>query len=272
MMLFITIFLLSFALYCLGGVFYYEKKSLITDVYSHVAFPGVVLAYLLFNSLDLYLVLFVTTAFVLLMDFIKNKLLRITKFTTDSIFAFFIAFGFSLGTLLINILQNYGVSTKVGFSDFLFGNISAISSNDSILIVSISSLILCVLYIYRRVIKNYLFDKTLFSQLGFNVSFVQRLLSVCTVVLCVLSLKVAGVVLTTGLFLIPFATANLFYNKIKHLFVFALLLISLVTLASIFISLNFSGLSTGPILIVLYFVVYLFSQLCKCLRFKNIYG
>lgn len=272
MMLFTTIFLLSFALYCLGGVFYYEKKSLITDVYSHVAFPGVVLAYLLFKTVDLYLVLFVTTAFVLLVDLLKNKLLRITKFTTDSIFAFFIAFGFSLGTLLINILQNQGISTKVGFSDFLFGNISALSSTDSILIISISSLILCVLCIYHRVIKNYLFDKTFLTQLGFKVCLIQRILSVCTVVLCVLSLKVSGVVLTTGLFLIPFATAILFYNKIKHLFVFALLLISLVTFASIFISLNFSGLSTGPILIVLYFLVYLLSQLIKSLRLKNIYG
>ena len=71
-------------------------------------------------------------------DYLKTKLLSITNFSTDSIFAFFIAFGFSIGTLCVNFLQNRGVSTKAGFSDFLFGNLSSLNQSDSYVIIFFS--------------------------------------------------------------------------------------------------------------------------------------
>jgi len=272
MILFITLFLLSFTLYLLGGVYYFKSKSLITDVYAHVAFPGVVLAYILFHSLDLYLVVFVTSVFVLIVDYLKAKLLSITNFSTDSIFAFFIAFGFSIGTLFVNFLQNRGVSTKAGFSDFLFGNLSSLNQSDSYVIIFFSLITLFWIFFYRKVLLSYLFDEFSINKIGFNLLYIERSLSLMAVVLTVLSLKVAGVVLTTGLFLIPFSISILFFNKIKHLIKFSIILISFVSFISIIISLNYSGMSTGPILIFIYFLVFLLSLLGKKIFNKLNYG
>lgn len=262
-MLFFSIVLLSLVLFFLGGYFYFQKESLIVDVFSHVAFPGVVLTFILFKSLNLYLVLICSTFIVLFFDYLKQMLLYRTNFSSDSIFAFLISFGFSLGIVFVNFLQNMGVSTKLGFNNFLFGNITALSNFDSLLIIILGFLVLCTLFFLRKIIFNLLFDYKFLLQRGIKASFVNSVVSFVTVIMTVLSLKVAGVVLTTGLFLIPFATANIFCKRIKSYCLFAIVLISLVSYFAMFLSQNFTGLSTGPVLIFTYFSVFILSYSYK---------
>ncbi len=259
-MMYITLILLSLAMFLVGGFYFFQRQSLVTDVYSHLAFPGVLLSYLIFNSLDLFYIILFTVFFIWLFDILKRHLFAFSKFNSDSLFAFFISFGFAMGTVLLNVLQNKGVSTKLGFDTFLFGNIASLSLLDSIVISCLSLLVLITLFVCRRFCFNISFLGNSFETQSKTYSRLKMFLKFLSILLCVLSLKVAGVVLTTGLFLIPFAIVSSFNLDLYELFFYGLTLILFVSWVCLYLSSSVSGLATGPLLISIYFVVYLFSR------------
>jgi len=267
-MMYLTLILLSLAMFLVGGFYFFQRQSLVTDVYSHLAFPGVLFSYLIFSSLDLLYLSISTVLFIWLFDFLKQKLFKFSKFNSDSIFAFFISFGFALGTVLLNVLQNEGVSTKLGFDTFLFGNIASLSLFDSIVISILSFLVLIILFVFRRFCFNISFLGNSFETRTLTYSRLKMCLKILSILLCVLSLKVAGVVLTTGLFLIPFAIVSCFNLDVNKLCFYGFVLILCVSWICLYLSSNISGLATGPLLISIYFVFYLLSL--GIVYFKNL--
>ena len=267
--LILSLFLLSLSLSLFGGVYFFRKQSLVTDVYAHIAFPSVILSYLVVGSLNLLSIFGFSLLLIFVVDFLMDYFNKNFNISYDFLFSSFLAIGFSLGIILLNILQNLGVSTKSEFSSFLFGNFSSLTSFDLYLVTSLSFITFVFLWFFRSFIYFYLFDPQTFEFKFKLKKLFDLIFRVLLILLTVLSLKIAGVVLTTGLFLIPYATASLFSNKVSFQFFFLLPILFLGSIFSVYLSTHVSGLATGPILIFTYFILYLLSFIFLQIKSKK---
>ena len=252
----VFLILISVLLSLFGYISIFQSKALLPDLYAHAAFPGVVFSYLLFGSQNLFGLTFGALLSVYLFRYVYELISVRTSFHSDSILACLIASSFSFGILLVNILQNIGLATNLIFS-FLFGNISAVSQSELLFMSVFALLILLVLVYLRQFVCLFVFDRI---TCNLKFGFVSKIFELCYVFLLVLTiifcLKISGVVLTTGLFLIPITIAAFRQTSARVIFYRLFLLLTLVSLVAYFISINFAGLSTGPVLVSIYFACF----------------
>lgn len=253
----VFLILISVLLSLFGYISIFQSKALLPDLYAHAAFPGVGFSYLLFGSQNLFGLTFGALLSVYLFRYVYELISLRTSFHSDSILACLIASSFSLGILLVNILQNIGLATKFDFASLLFGNISAVSQSELIFMSVFALLILVILVYLRQFVCLFVFDRI---TCNLKFGFVSKIFEFCYVFLLVLTiifcLKISGVVLTTGLFLIPITIVSFRQTSARVIFYRLFLLLTLVSLVAYFISINFAGLSTGPVLVSIYFVCF----------------
>ncbi len=251
--------LISAVLSMFGLASIFQKKALIPDLYAHAAFPGVVLAYICWQTSNLFILSVGAIASVMCFKFLFEFILRKQSFSSDTVLSALIASSFSVGILLVNVLQNLGISTKFDFSSFLFGNIAAISNRELIYLSAFFAALLLLIFGFRRFFILYMFDPEQFALRFVRLFKIFDACFVCGLVLSVvLVLKVSGVVLTTGLFLIPISIALFGSKSVLGVVSKLTLVICVVSVFAYLCSVSFSGVSTGPILISAYFLLFVF--------------
>jgi len=260
--MFTFIFVISLILSIFGFASIFQKQALLPDLYAHTAFPGIVFAYVLFG-IDNFFMLTVGALFtVYLFRFFYNSIVQSSRFSSDNALASTISGGFALGILGVNVLQNLGIKTKFDFSGFLFGNISAISQDELFNLTIFALFLVCLGFFLRNVLSVFIFDKEfLFLRSKSFYHIFKFLFELVLILLVVICLKVSGVVLTTGLFLIPVSIAMFNVTSFKSILLRLVFLCGFVSFVGLNISQYYSGVSTGPVLVLLYFFVFIAQRI-----------
>lgn len=235
----------------ISGVFaFIRKKSLMGDVVAHSVLPGIILAFIFFQSRNPILLLLGALISGGLSIAFTNWLTAKAKIKEDAALAFSMTLFFAMGIYLMQKLQNSGSLSQAGLSDFLFGKAAAINLEDLYWLGSAAIFIIIVLLLFYRSILVYSFSESFAQVSGLPVKTLQFILTLALVWNIAISLQTTGIVLSASLLITPAAAARFWTDSLKGMFILSGIFGAVSGAFGACVSLWISNMPTGPWIVI----------------------
>lgn len=233
----------------LGCFVVWRRLSFFGDTLAHSALLGVLLSISL--NINVSLTIFVVSSLVAL---ILLRLEKSTNLAGDSLLGLISHSSLAIGLVILGFLS----FIRFDVLGVLFGDILSVNTNDLLFIWIGGGLILAVLlYIWKP-----LFASTVNYELaeaeGMNPERVNAIFTILLAALIAISIKMIGVLLITGLLIIPTAMARNLSNNPKQMVVLSII----GGLLSVFIGLYASfeiNTASGPSIVVVALILFILS-------------
>jgi manganese/zinc/iron transport system permease protein len=248
--------LISGALGCFAIL---RRESLIGDVLSHAALPGVGIAFLLFGR-ELGLLLIGAGIAGWLGVYFIRAVTGTTRLKEDAAMGIVLASWYAAGIALLVYIQGRPDASQAGLKTFIFGQAAAIVEQDVWLVGGVGLVALFILALFWKEFKLISFDPEFAGANGFRLNFLSMLLSTLIVVAIVLGLQLAGVILMVGMLIAPGIAARQWTNKLEQMVILAGVFGAFSGGAGAIISATAVGIPTGPTIIVVAFGLALLSM------------
>lgn len=224
----------------IGSFIQMRGMSFYTDTIAHSAFTGVALGILLQIDVGLSSVLFAV-----LIGLLVLVLRRRTRLTFDTVLGVLFATVAALGIFLLTFLDN----VRVDLFGLLFGDILAISSLDLWVIALAAAVSLVVLWSIHRELVLEIIHPELADVEGVPTRRNDLIFGVVVATMIALGIKLIGIILLSGLFLIPSATSYLLAKSLREL-VFGSVAIGIVAATVGVITSALVDSATGPTIVL----------------------
>jgi len=225
----------------LGSLMVLKKMSLVGDALSHVALPGLALG-LLFNFNPLigaFAVLFGSAVIIW-------RLERITRLSFETIVGAVFTLALAVGILII---------PEVDLLEALFGNISSVTYVDAVVAIIISAMaIFLTRIIYSKFIMGMLSEELAISA-GINVARINLIYILLVSLTVAVGIKIVGSLLVGFLVIVPAATAKALSPNLLRYSILSSIFGAISGTSGVLLS-SFTGLSTGPLVVVSGVVVF----------------
>lgn len=169
----------------------------------------------------------------------------------DTIIGAIWAFGMAAGLVFIH----YAPGKAVSLESFIFGNILLTSKSDVIATVILGAVVLTLVGLFYHKIVAVCFDEEFARLRGVSSDFYYLLLLAITALSMVLLVRVAGIVLSLALLVLPAATASRFTKNLGLVILGAVGLSLLYNTAGLAFSFQLDT-PTGPFIVLVASVVY----------------
>ena len=245
----------------LGCFVIWRRLSFFGDTLSHSALLGVTLA-LSFDINIALSVFFVSSAVALVL----LKLQKTTNLPGDALLGLLAHSSLAVGLVVISFLS----FIRFDIMGLLFGDILAVAPNDIFIIWIGGVLILLVL----KIIWKPLFASTVNYELaeaeGMNPARVNAIFTILMAAIIAISIKMVGLLLITGMLIIPAAMARNLSNNPIQMVVYSVIGGLLSVIVGLFASLELNSPS-GPSIITAALVLFILSliKINKFTRLKN---
>lgn len=238
-----------------------RRQSLMGDVMSHAALPGIVIAFLITGvraPLPLFIGALVAGLIGLgLMHLITSQ----TRVKVDSAQGVVLAAFFGFGLALLSWALRQNNAQHAGINHFLFGQAAATVQGDVILIASVGASALVVVTLFWKEFKLVSFDPGYARTLGMRVGLMDALMTALLIVVVTVGLQTVGVVLMSAMVVAPGAAARQWTNRFGPMMLLASCFGALAGLSGALISSAQAGLPTGPVIVLTASVIVLLSLL-----------
>lgn len=194
----------------MGAYIQMRGMSFYTDTIAHSSFTGVALGVLLGLDVGLSAVVFA-----IVMGIIVLVIRKHTTLSFDTILGVLFATVASLGIFLLTFLHN----VRVDLIGLLFGDILALSTVDVWVIAGMGLLSLAVLRALHEQLVLEIVHPDLARVEGVPVARNDVVFGIVVAVMIALGIKLIGIILLSGLFLIPSATSYLLARTMRELLV-----------------------------------------------------
>ena len=243
------------ALLCsiLGVLIVLRRLSLIGDGLAHVTFGSVALGL----ALRIY-PLYVTLPIVLVSSIGILKMTERARMMGDAAIGVVSSIGIAGGVILASLAGGFNVDL---FS-YLFGNILAISREETILSVILSVIVLGVILFYYNEILSITFDEEFARVSGIRTDRINKILVILTAVTVVLTMNVVGIMLISALLILPAVTAFQLARGFRSSLVISALSAVLSVILGIFISIAVN-LPTGATIVLTNFFFFVLAFLTR---------
>lgn len=249
------------------GVFaFLRKKSLVGDALSHAILPGVALAYLFTETKSTWVLMCGALVAGWLASQFMEVLQRTSRLKQDSVVAIVLSIFFAIGLVLISWIQGNGNDSQSGLSDFLFGKIAAISTQDVYVFGIIGGSLLLLLRWKFRLLYFIAFNSDYMKVRGFKIRWNDMLISTASILAIAMGIQAVGVVLMSALLIIPVSGARLLTYRILPLLVLSAVFGVMGAIGGAFGSMIAPNMPTGP-----WVIVVLFAILLVCFFLRNVF-
>ena len=245
----------------IGCFIIWRRLSFFGDTLSHSALLGVTMA--VFFDINIAFSVFVISSVIAIM---LLKLQKTTKLPGDALLGLLAHSSLAVGLVVIGFLS----SIRFDVMGLLFGDILAVNQNDLLLIWIGGALILLIL----RLIWKPLFATTVNYELaeaeGMNPARVNAIFTILMAAIIAISIKMVGLLLITGMLIIPAAMARNLSNNPVQMVVYSVIGGLLSVIVGLFASLELNSPS-GPSIITAALVLFILSltKINKFTRLKN---
>ncbi len=243
----------------LGSFAVLRKQSLLGDAISHASLPGIAIAFLITGTKDTNVLLLGALISGLLGAFWIRGIVKNTHLKTDTALGLILSVFFGFGMLLLTFIQKLPNANQSGLDKFLFGQAATLLIKDVWFMAIVTAICLFVLLLFWKEFKLLLFDADYAKTLGFNINFIDALITSFIVLAIVLGLQTVGVVLMSAMLLAPAAAARQWTNSLSTMVFLAAVFGSLAGVVGTGISASQSNLSTGPVIVLVAAVFVVFS-------------
>ena len=245
----------------LGCFVVWRRLSYFGDTLSHSALLGVTMAYSF--DLNIALSVFIISSLIAL---ILIHLQKKTNLPGDALLGLLAHSSLAVGLVVIGFLT----FIRFDIMGLLFGDILAVTTNDLIIIWTGGVLILFVL----KLIWKPLFASTVNYELaeaeGLNPDRSKAIFTILMAAVIAISIKMVGLLLITGMLIIPAAMARNISDSPKKMVLYSIIGGLLSVILGLFTSLEFNT-SSGPSLIMAALFLFILSLLNikQSIKLKN---
>jgi len=169
----------------------------------------------------------------------------------DTIIGAIWAFGMALGILFIH----YAPGAPVNLESFILGNILVTTKSDVTATIVLGLVVLVIVGLFYHKLVAVCFDGEFADLRGVSSKFYYILLLMITGICMVLLVRVAGIVLSLALIVLPAATASRFGRRLWSIMILAVLLSILYNTAGLAFSFSLDA-PTGPFTVMCASVIY----------------
>lgn len=249
----------------LGAFAYLRKQSLISDVISHAALPGTLMAFLIsvvaFGADGRNMLGLIVGAVVVgtLAVQLANYITRVSKIRIDTAMAVILAIFFGVGMLLMRIITNGVFPGKGGIQDYLFGNASVITYADLTTSVVVGSLALGLMLVFWKEFALRTFDPDHSTVLGFSARIVDALMFTTIVIATVIGVKAVGLVLMVAFVVTPPASARQWTKTLPSMVALSGMIGAVGSGVGAYFSIVLGNVPTGPLIVLTLFAIFLVS-------------
>jgi len=234
-----------------GTFSFLRKQSLIGDVVSHAALPGVAAAFLFSGVKNPLLFWLGATLSGFFAVWIIDIAERVTKLKPDVLQAITLGVFFGLGIMLLTFIQHQEMGAQSGLDSFLFGNAAAINRSDVYVLSAVFLINVSLVYFFYRGFKLISFDIHLAHNLGLPVTLLRLLLIFITVSTIAVGIQMVGVILMAALMITPASGARFITKKIHVILILSGFFAAFSGVVGVVLSSQISGLPTGPSIVII---------------------
>lgn len=244
---------LAIASAIVGSFSVYKGQSLIGDAIGHAAFPGIVVAFMLFQSRNVILLTLgaivagaVAYQTILLFD-------THSKIKLDASLAIVLTGFFGLGMVLKSYIQGhpaYSHISQSGLKGYIFGAAAYITKSDVKNIIMVSIFVLLLFFIFYKELVISTFDKQYSKSVGIKVHLINLVMLIMMITLISLGLKSVGAILIASFLIFPCICANQHSKKLKSVLLIAAFVGAVSSIFGSYLSTAVKGFSTGPVIIL----------------------
>lgn len=251
----------------LGAFAYLRKQSLISDVVSHAALPGALLAFLAavlvfgVDGRNMLGLIIGAVALGTLAALTTNIVTRVSKIRIDTAMAVALTVYFGVGMLLMRMISNGDFSGKGGIQDYLFGNASVITVADLATSIAVGALALALMLAFWKEFALRTFDPEYARVLGFRGRTVDTLMFTTIVIATVIGVKAVGLVLMVAFVVTPPAAARQWASTLPGMVVLSGTFGALGSGIGAYLSIAIGRVPTGPLIVLALFGIFVVSLL-----------
>lgn len=242
----------------LGSFAYLRKQSLIGDVVAHSSLLGIMLFFLISywitgqgsKSLIVLIPGAIVAGTAALM--LTRSVVGRTKLKNDSGLGVMLAIFFGTGILLLRLVQRSEppIPGRRGLEDYLFGMAAAMTQDDLWMIGILGVASISIMILLWKEFKVFTFDPQFSQSLGFRAKTLDTLLMVILVVGIVIGIQSVGVVLMIALLITPASAARQWTQRLSRMVMLSALFGGLCGAVGSFVSASYSGVPTGPVIVL----------------------
>jgi zinc transport system permease protein len=245
---FLVGFLIAVMAPLIGTFLVHRQLALIGDALAHTAFAGVAVGLFANAVLGTSVSPYLTAVIVAMIAALAIELIsEVTDAYNDVSMAIVLSTGFALGAVLIS-LNSGGLA--VGVNQYLFGNLSTVTSENTILLVGLFAVISLVVSVTYKQLLYVTFDETAARVAGINVRWYNRVVAMLTAMVVVGAMQIMGVILVAAMLVVPVAGATQFARSFREALLAAVILAELAVLVGISLSFHHETTAGGTIVLV----------------------
>nr|WP_206697269.1 metal ABC transporter permease [Microbacterium aquimaris] len=251
----------------LGTFAYLRKQSLISDVVSHAALPGTLLAFLaavvVFGTDGRNMIGLILGAVIVgtIAALLANAITRTSKIRIDTAMAVSLTIFFGVGMLLLRIVSNGSFPGKGGIQDYLFGNASVITIADLATSIGVGAIALLLMIVFWKEFALRTFDPDHATVLGFAPRVIDALMFTTIVIATVIGVKAVGLVLMVAFVVTPPAAARQWTRTLPGMVMVSAGIGAVGSGLGAYLSVALGRIPTGPLIVLTLFAIFVFSML-----------
>ena len=233
----------------LGTYAVLRRQSLLGDVISHAALPGIAIAFLLTGSKTPLLLVLGAAIAGWLGALIILSIVRLTRIKYDSAFGLVLSTFFGFGMVLLSLIQRSGNANQAGLDDFIFGQAATILKRDVLTIGILGGIALIIMLIFWKELKLLIFDEGFAASIGLPIHALDILLTSLLVIAIVIGLQAVGAVLMSAMLVAPAVAARQWTDRLNLMVLLAACFGALAGVSGTIIS-SPIRIPTGPTIIL----------------------
>lgn len=235
-----------------------EKQSQLGDAIGHAVYPGVILAFMLFQTRQSYVLLLGAISVGLIAFGLIRFIRKHSQFPYESILALVLSAFFSLGLLLYNLVQSnprFQTVNFAGLNNYIMGQAAFLVRSDVEMIVMVSILILAVFWLLYPKIKLTLFDRVFAQTLGIPTTWISNLLLLMCLLIISVGLQAVGAKLISSMLVAPAIAAQQWTDSYPKMLWLSGLFGTLAAFIGTLLSTSISNIATGPMIVVILTII-----------------
>ncbi|MGG2055232.1 metal ABC transporter permease [Lysinibacillus pakistanensis] len=265
--------LLGIAAGITGTFSFLQKQSLVGDAAAHAALPGIALAFLLTGQKELPILMLGAGITSALSVYCIQWIVSFSKLKADAAIGLVLTVFFGIGVVFLTVVNRSPLGNQSGLNNFIFGKAATMTKADLMwLFISATIIILVSLLLYKEW-KLLIFDPVYAKGIGLPIEALKATLTVLIVMTIVTGIQAVGVILMSALLIIPAASAKLWTKKLSSMLVLSAIIGGVSGITGTFISAMRTGLSTGPIIVLvaaaIFFLSYFISPSGQISKFRR---
>lgn len=202
-----------------GAFMLLRKKSLVGDVASHAALPGIGLAYLILESIapgtgkTPAWLLVGAAAGAASGLFCAGLIQRTRLIKEDAALGIVLSVFFGFGIVLLSIVQKLSTGSAAGLSEFIFGKAASMTADDVTSIAVASAVVLTLCALLFKEFSLLCFDEAYAAALGWPTHRLDLLLTSLVVAVTVIGMPSVGLLLVVAQLVIPPTAARFWTDR-----------------------------------------------------------